>query len=194
VTRGWPALFWEAFKRSQTPMALIDSGRHHVEVNGAYLNLVARRRAALIGHPVYEIVQDGPLLTDEEWQEALEAREATGNVPIVCGDGRTVLVEYAAHPEVVSGRRLVLFVAIHVERRRRSARPRRLRGGGDLSPRELEIVRLVAQGKSGPQIAAELHISYATVRTHLRNAQAKLGAQSRAQLVAMTVAEGQLAA
>jgi DNA-binding CsgD family transcriptional regulator len=45
-------------------------------------------------------------------------------------------------------------------------------------------------GKSGPEIAAELHISYATERAHIRNAQAKLGAQSRAQLVAMTLAEG----
>jgi DNA-binding CsgD family transcriptional regulator len=56
-----------------------------------------------------------------------------------------------------------------------------------LSRRELEVVRLVALGASRPEIAAELQISHDTVRTHVRNAMAKLGARSRAHLVAKAV-------
>ena len=40
-------------------------------------------------------------------------------------------------------------------------------------------------------MADELHISHDTVRTHVRNAMAKLGARSRAHLVALVLADGQ---
>ena len=59
-----------------------------------------------------------------------------------------------------------------------------------LTPRELEIVRLIARGESGPEIAAELHIAHDTVRTHVRNAMKKTGARSRAHLVAKVLGEG----
>ncbi|XVX20159.1 response regulator [Actinomycetota bacterium] len=51
-----------------------------------------------------------------------------------------------------------------------------------LTERERDIVRLVAQGKSTPQIAAELFLGEATVKSHLSHAQAKLGASSRVEV------------
>jgi PAS domain S-box-containing protein len=190
---GWPALFWSAFKRSKNAMGLIDDARRHIDVNGAYLALVGHRREALIGRPVYEIVEGGPKLDDDEWQRAISHGDAYGNVALVRGDARIVQVEYAAHPEVVTGRRLILFVVLHSNARRGAREPRSSAGRtGVLSDREREIVRLIALGHSGPEIAAELHISHATVRTHVRNAQGKLGARSRAQLVAMALADGDL--
>jgi non-specific serine/threonine protein kinase len=59
---------------------------------------------------------------------------------------------------------------------------------GELSPRELEVARLVADGLSNPAIAAELFVSRATVKTHVSHILTKLGLQSRAQ-VAGWVAE-----
>jgi DNA-binding CsgD family transcriptional regulator len=53
-----------------------------------------------------------------------------------------------------------------------------------LSPREREIVRLVAQGHSNKIIADVLSISSWTVSTHLRRIFAKLGVGSRAAMVA----------
>ena len=53
-----------------------------------------------------------------------------------------------------------------------------------LSVREREVVRLVAEGATGKEIADELQISHETVRTHVRNAMTKVGARSRAHLVA----------
>lgn len=53
-----------------------------------------------------------------------------------------------------------------------------------LSPREQEIVRLVAAGHPNKVIAAVLDISYWTVSTHLRRIFAKLGVTSRAAMVA----------
>ena len=57
-----------------------------------------------------------------------------------------------------------------------------------LSPREREIVILVARGLSNRQAAAELSISPATVERHVANILGKLGFHSRAQVAAWAVA------
>ena len=58
------------------------------------------------------------------------------------------------------------------------------RAWSNLSPREQEIVRLVAQGHSNKIIAGVLSISTWTVCTHVRRIFAKLGVQTRAAMVA----------
>ncbi|HEX5692038.1 MAG TPA: tetratricopeptide repeat protein, partial [Roseiflexaceae bacterium] len=52
-----------------------------------------------------------------------------------------------------------------------------------LSPRELEVLRLLAQGMSNPQIADTLIVSVGTVKTHTHNIFTKLGATNRLQAV-----------
>jgi DNA-binding CsgD family transcriptional regulator len=56
-----------------------------------------------------------------------------------------------------------------------------------LTRREREVVTLIALGGETAEIARELHISPETVRTHVRNARSKLGARTRAQLVAVFI-------
>jgi LuxR family transcriptional regulator, maltose regulon positive regulatory protein len=53
-----------------------------------------------------------------------------------------------------------------------------------LSERELEVLALIAAGKSNRRIATELFVSVGTVKTHLNNAYRKLGVHSRTQAVA----------
>lgn len=62
-----------------------------------------------------------------------------------------------------------------------------------LSPREREIVRLVAKGLPNKAIAQVLEISLWTVGTHLRRVFAKLGVTTRAQMIARILEEGLLA-
>ncbi|MGN9809501.1 response regulator transcription factor [Micromonospora sp. BQ11] len=59
-----------------------------------------------------------------------------------------------------------------------------------LTSREREIVAWVATGRSNDEIAAELVVSAATVRTHVSRAMVKLGARDRAQLVVLVVQAG----
>ena len=54
----------------------------------------------------------------------------------------------------------------------------------NLTPRELEIARLIANGLTSQQIAASLFISERTVTTHVTNVLNKLGLSSRIQLAA----------
>jgi PAS domain S-box-containing protein len=68
------------------------------------------------------------------------------------------------------------------------------RGKGVLSPREHQVVELLASGNTGEEVAELLGISPATVRVHVRNATGKLGASTRTQAVAIAVARGEVAA
>lgn len=189
---GWSALFSTAFRQSSNAMVLVDARRRQVDANGAYLKLLGYTRAAVIGTPVYAFVADGPLASPEEWDAAMASGRFTGETELVCANDSTVSVQWGASVEVVTGKRLVLFVALSTSRwgrrfRRTLATEPQPR---TLTRREREIVRLVAHGSSGPEIAGELQIAHDTVRTHVRNAMTKLGARSRAHLVAKALGDG----
>ena len=62
-------------------------------------------------------------------------------------------------------------------------RVRRPHDGPALSPRELEVLRLIARGLSAPAIALRLQVATTTVRTHAQRLREKLDASDRAQLV-----------
>jgi DNA-binding CsgD family transcriptional regulator len=173
-------------------MVLLDARRCHVDANGAYLKLLGHGRDDLLGRPIYRFVAGGPVASPDEWAAALAAGEFTGEVDLLSADGSTVSVQWAATVEVVTGHRLVLFVVLSTSRWGRRFRRDISPGSesGALSEREREIVRLVALGRTGPEIADELHIAHDTVRTHVRNAMTKVGARSRAQLVAKAIGDG----
>ncbi|GLI26790.1 DNA-binding response regulator [Agromyces rhizosphaerae] len=61
-----------------------------------------------------------------------------------------------------------------------------------LSPRELEVLRLVADGRSNPAIAAELFIGEATVKTHLQHVFEKLDVSDRTRAVTRAMELGLL--
>lgn len=187
---GWPALFWQAFRHSRNAMVLLDARRVHVEVNGAYVELLGYPQSALIGQPFYKFVVDGPLVSATEWRKMLTRKQFSGMAELIRQDDTRVKVEFAGHPEVVTGRQLVLGVAIRTARGGRRFDSEPLRGRFPLSERELDVVEFIALGLSGPEIARELQLAHNTVRTHARNAMVKSGARSRAHLVAKLLGEG----
>lgn len=73
---------------------------------------------------------------------------------------------------------------------------RRARGGQDraiydgLSDREREILHLIAQGKTSPEIAAELFLSPHTVQSHRDHIMTKLDLHSKAALIKYAIAKG----
>jgi DNA-binding NarL/FixJ family response regulator len=66
-------------------------------------------------------------------------------------------------------------------------------GLGLLSPREREILDLLARGLTGEKVGTRLAISPETVRTHVQNAMEKLEAHTRAHAIVIALREGEIA-
>jgi DNA-binding NarL/FixJ family response regulator len=65
-----------------------------------------------------------------------------------------------------------------------------VRGAGRLTEREIEVLRLVARGRSNAAVGSELFITEATVKTHLLRAFAKLGVDDRTAAVTVAMQRG----
>ena len=109
----------------------------------------------------------GYLTKDANARELCEAITAVAR-------GRTVL-----SPELQAG------VAGEIRLRAPHERP-------VMSDRERETLRLIAEGLSAPQIGRALHVSTATVKTHLQHIYEKLGVSERAAAVAEAMRRGLL--
>jgi DNA-binding NarL/FixJ family response regulator len=160
----------------QSAIEQVDRDRPRVLVldlgmpNGSTIDAIRQLRSQV---PWTEIV----ILTTEE--SALSAQQllAAGAVAFVLKDRAEIEMLEAVHraargEEFVSDR-----VASGLEVLRRTA------DGGLLSPREVEIVRLIALGHTSVEIAAKLHLSRRTVETHRARIFQKLRLTTRAQLV-----------
>jgi DNA-binding CsgD family transcriptional regulator len=190
---AYARLFFAAFRQSTNAMALVDDDRRSVDVNDACVRLLGRPSSQIIGRRTYEFLTGGPLLSDAAWNAGLAAGSLAGKGEIVRGDGERVAVQWAGTSERVSGRYLVLLVALAVVRWGARVRQPPAPASGTratLSPREREIVALVARGHTGPEIAGLLGIEHNTVRTHVSNAMVRLEARSRAHLVAKALGYG----
>lgn len=106
-------------------------------------------------------------------QQALDAG-AAGYVPTDRADTELM----SAIRCVTSGEQYVSpCIAAAVEGLRKAV------GGDGLSPRETEVLRLIALGYTSAEVAAQLHLSRRTVETHRARLYGKLGLTNRAGLV-----------
>ena len=101
---------------------------------------------------------------------------------LVKADREIVLVAEAEEADVVVSERVIVTAAP-------ATVPRE---GAALTPRELDVLRLVAQGLGNKEIAAELDLSAHTVKYHLASVLAKLGARSRTEAVSRGIRTGLL--
>ena len=138
--------------------------------NGSSIAMIRQLRKAF---PETEVVvltmEESPLFA----REALDAG-ATGFV-----------VKAHADTELIDAVRLAVRGEEYVSARVASALEalRRATGDDGLSPRETEIVRLIALGHTSAEIALMLHLSRRTVETHRARIHHKLGFKTRAELV-----------
>jgi PAS domain S-box-containing protein len=192
LTEGWEPAFWTVFSQTRNAMILLDQERSVVDANPAFEELLGHPRDEILGRSFYDFIppdehEDHRL----RWEDLQVQREATVRRTLVKSDGSRVIVQYAGVlTEVPERGPLGVYVAIDVE-----AEPEEAASAPSetdipsLTAREHDVVRLVALGQTGVEIAGELGVSPETVRTHVRNAMAKTGTRTRAQLVATAFAE-----
>jgi DNA-binding NarL/FixJ family response regulator len=106
------------------------------------------------------------------------------------------LLKSASSLVVVDGVRRVLAGGVYADPSVASLLAAGLRGSpvdqgvSELSAREIEVLRLVAEGQSNKQIGEDLTLSALTVKSHLARIARKLGTGDRAEMVAMAMRAG----
>jgi PAS domain S-box-containing protein len=189
----WESFFRTVFDRSTNPMTLIDEALIRVDVNPATCAMYGVERERLLGRRVDGMLLDGHLPDSApRWEDVVATGAATGEAIVVRPDGARIEVEFAAQAGRIRGRPLVLVVVTVTEEEAPLGLPEP--SGGPITAREHEIVRRLAYGLTSREIAEEMIVSHETVRTHVRNAMVKMEARTRAQLVAIALADRVLTA
>ena len=111
---------------------------------------------------------------------------AAGYLPkLTAGDDVCSAIRALARGETVFPSELQAGLASEIRLRRSDNRP-------VLTPRELDIIRLAADGHSNAEIGLRLHVSIATVKTHLQHIFEKLEVSDRSAAVAQALRRGLL--
>ena len=201
---GWSNMASMPHRLQHVDFSLVDSlavpaSLHDVEGRFIHMNRGAEEasgssKAELLGRHFGELIPP----------EARENVEAQFRRAAECGEPtnfETVFVDAAGHLRGVRAQHLplrdgdeivgVLILAFDVRRP-----PSDIRQSPDphLTPRQLEILDLLAAGMSTSEIATELTLSPETVRNHLRNTFAELRAHTRVEAIATAQRLGLLAA
>jgi DNA-binding NarL/FixJ family response regulator len=132
--------------------------------------------------PVIEVVAVTSFLEEEKIRAALEAG-ATG-----------YLLKDADAPDVAKAIRAAVAGEVHLDPAAAKALTAALRApksaADNLTPRERDVVVLIAQGGTNRQIAKQLGVTERTARTHVSNILGKLGLASRTQAAMWAVHHG----
>ena len=186
------------FLRSLNPMLVVDNDRRYVDANAAASLFLRLPHEAICRLRIDDLTP--PMLLadlDAWWPEFLlggrgEAGTRALRWDFQMPDGMRVAVDLCSVPDFMPGRHLVIVVfppAEGINERVSLARPQ---GRRVLTKREREVLGLVALGKTGVEIAAELFVSPSTVQTHMVNTLVKLGAKNRAHGIAIALQTGEL--
>lgn len=194
--RGNPTRLKRVFDRSSVPMLLVDGERRYVDANRP-ARLAFRQTLADLRRMRIDDLTPEYFLPNLEtaWARLIGTGCVAGRYDVGSPVGTHLDVCYYALANALPGLHLIAFapagwpddeLLIDVDLPD-------LGTVSPLTPRELEVVELAADGATGPAIARELMLSPATVRTHFGNIYTKLGVSDRAAAVAKAMRLGLIA-
>jgi DNA-binding CsgD family transcriptional regulator len=193
ATCGCPSRTKRVFERSAIPMLMVDDARRYVDANPP-----ARLAFRLSLDELRRLRIDD--LTPRYWWPEMEAAWArltetgcvAGLYDVASPADTSMMVNYYAMADVLPGLFLIAFAPAGWPDGELLADPDH--AGAEpalaLTPRELEVLELAAEGRTAPMIADELVLSAGTVRTHFEHIYAKLGVRDRAAAVAKAMRLG----
>jgi DNA-binding CsgD family transcriptional regulator len=166
----------EALERERPPVPLLAGVAEYAR------GMLERDAAALVAAAELLESSSRPLLY------AAAAEDAGGELARI-GRGDEALAQlnaafdtYTHHEALADARRVGRELRRFGVERRIISQARAKTGWDSLTDSELKVANLIAQGATNRDVATQLHLSLHTVKTHLHNAFAKLGINSRAQL------------
>lgn len=177
---------------SEVPMLMVDDRRRYVEANRPARDTFRLSLDEMRSFAIDDLTPP-PLDRDleEAWSRLIDTGSVAGRYQLTGHDGSHLDVMYCSLADVVPGLHLIAFAPADptefdlgpVERDHRD-------GAAALTPRELEVLALAAEGHSGPELAQELVLSPATINTHFKNVHKKLEVRTRAAAVAKAMRLG----
>ncbi|CAN5508847.1 hypothetical protein BH10ACT11_BH10ACT11_22080 [soil metagenome] len=187
---------------SRPAVLVVDDRRRCVEVNREACDLLGLEREAVVGGRIDRLVSTEMRGRLELFWRAFREGGGHGGPFDLAQPGRAAAVVISLTENLIPGRHLVVISPADGSSRLApstrpdpSSEPSPARNGvRGPSPREREVLKLLATGATDPQIAVMLELSPATVQTHVRNAKSKLGARTRAQAVAIALSDGLISA
>jgi PAS domain S-box-containing protein len=180
--------------RLVVPASLHDVEGRFVHMNAAAEQASGYTNAQLRGrHVTYLLLPEARESVEAQFRRAVDSAEPTDFETLfvdAAGDLRGTRAQYLPLQEdgAVIG---VLILAFDVLRR--PSEPVRINPDARLTPRQREILGLIASGLSTEEVAKELTLSPETVRNHLRNASKELRAHTRVEAIATAQRLGLLA-
>ena len=171
--------FWDVFKRSRVPMFVLDDDAVYVDANAAACSAVGLTREDFVGRRLgFGTDQERRADVARMWAAFLRTGHLVMPYQFTSPDYGTMRINIvctANTPE--PNRHLSIYWAQPFD-------------GDELSPREQEVTQMLARGLTGEDIARRLVLSPETIRTHIRNAMQRLGARTRAHLIARALERG----
>jgi DNA-binding CsgD family transcriptional regulator len=191
-----------AFERSLHPMLIADDHRRWVTANAAACELLSITQEAVAWHSMDDFTPPGERKTLEaQWRAFLASGTAEGWYELYVPGRGPIPLEFSATANVLPARHLSVFIppdtAIEPAEALLAAETGwapvlEEAGPAQLTEREREVMTLVASGLQGGDVAERLFLSPETVKSHVHNVMAKLGASTRAHAVAIALVSGEI--
>lgn len=192
AARGQPERLARVFDRSPIPLLMVDDGRRYTEANLPARLSFRLSLAEFRTLRIEDLTPPGQLpVLEAAWARLIGTGCVAGPYEVMAPDGGHLDVAYYAVSDALPGRHVIAFAPLGWTEAELglldedSPEPSRA-----LTPRELDLLQLAARGRGGPQIAYELVLSPATVKTHFENIYAKLGTRDRVEAVAKAMRLG----
>jgi PAS domain S-box-containing protein len=177
------------------PASLHDVDGRFVHMNAAAERASGRTNAQLLGGHFTDLLpEEARANVEAQFRRAVERGEPTDFQTVFVDASGQLRGTRAQHLPLRDGETIVGVLILAFDVRRVPAELARLKPDPRLTPRQLEILELIASGLSTMDVATQLTLSPETVRNHLRNAFRELRAHNRVEAIATAQRLGLLSA
>ena len=189
--RGEARRLQRIFERTPVPALMFDAQRRHLEANRPARLWLRRSLQEIRTYALGDLApRDQLAFWEQLWARLLETGFVADRYQGTKPDGSPIDVFYCALADVLPGRHVIVFAPADWPEDELGV----IEDGTDpsisLTPREVEVLALAAEGAGIPELGEELALSPDTVRTHLKHIYAKLGVHNRTGAVTRAIRLG----